>query len=173
MKSLTSKISSIDPQADLDRASLPEQERAIRQHCQGKGYQLVEVFSDVGKRWDANRPEFRRMVSWGRENPRPFDLIIVWRADRIVGSASTVAALEPLLDRGGIDIEGVAMNDYSSLDLESQLKLKVNDEIYSLVLSEPGVNIGITKGDELKLKGVLDKEKKVITNISDVWYKLL
>jgi hypothetical protein len=32
---------------------------------------------------------------------------VVWRADRIVGSASTVAALEPLLDKVGIDIEGV------------------------------------------------------------------
>lgn len=49
------------------------------------------------------------MVAWGKENPRPFgNSLIVWRADRIVGSASTVAALEPLLDRGGIDIEGVA-----------------------------------------------------------------
>jgi len=97
-----------DSQADQDRASLPEQERAIREYCQRKGYNLLQVFSDVGKRWDASRPAFRRMLAWGRESPRPFDVIVVWRADRIVGSASTVAVLEPLLDQGGIDIEGVS-----------------------------------------------------------------
>lgn len=96
-----------DSQAEQDRTSLPEQERAIREHCTRKGYDLVEVFSDIGKRWDANRPEFRRMLNWGQECPCPYDVIVVWRADRIVGSASTAAALEPLLDQGGVDIEGV------------------------------------------------------------------
>lgn len=97
-----------DPsQAEPDKASLPEQERAIREYCQRKGYELLEIFSDVGWRWDANKPQFQRMLSWGKEKPRPFDVIVVWNADRIVGSASTAAALEPLLDRGDIDIEGV------------------------------------------------------------------
>ena len=97
-----------ESQADQDRASLPEQERAIRGYCRGKGYHLLKVFSDIGKRWDANRAGFKQMIAWGQENPRPFDIIVVWRADRIVGSASTVAALEPMLDRRGVDIEGVA-----------------------------------------------------------------
>ena len=97
-----------DSQAEPDKAALSEQERAIREYCQRKGYQLLKIFSDVGKRWDADRPAFRRMLSWGHENPHPFDVIVVWRADRIVGSASTAAALEPLLDRSDIDIEGVA-----------------------------------------------------------------
>jgi len=96
-----------DSQAEHDRESLHEQERAIREYCMSKGYKLIDVFSDVGKRWNANRPGFRRMLEWGQESPRPFDIIVVWKADRIVGSASTVAALEPLLDHGGVDIEGV------------------------------------------------------------------
>lgn len=97
-----------ESQAEQDKASLPEQERAIKEHCQRQGYHLLKVFSDIGKRWDTDRPEFKRMITWGRESPRPFDVIVVWRADRIVGSASTVAVLEPLLDHGGVDIEGVA-----------------------------------------------------------------
>ena len=96
-----------ESQAEQDKASLPEQERLIREYCHSKGYDLLEVFSDVGKRWDAERPAFKRMLSLGYEKPRPFDSIIVWRADRIVGSARTVAALEPLLDEYGVDIEGV------------------------------------------------------------------
>jgi len=97
-----------ESQAEPNRASLPEQEKDIREHCHRKGYELLKIFSDVGKRWNANRPEFRRMIAWGGESARPFDVIVVWRADRIVGSASTVAALEPLLDRGGVDIEGAS-----------------------------------------------------------------
>ena len=97
-----------ESQAEQDKASLPEQERSIREYCQSRGYDLLEIFSDVGKRWDAGRPEFKRMIAWGQESPCPFDVIVVWRADRIVGSASTVAALEPLLDRNDIDIEGSA-----------------------------------------------------------------
>jgi len=96
-----------DSQAEPDKASLQEQERSIRGYCEQRGYDLLEVYSDVGKRWNANRPGFQRMITWGKERPRPFDVIVVWRSDRIVGSASTVAALEPLLDQAGVDIEGV------------------------------------------------------------------
>ncbi len=96
-----------NPQAEEDKASLPEQERQIRKRCEDKDYFLIRIFSGVGKRWDAKRPEFQEMIRFVEENLRPGDLIMVWSADRIVGSASTCAALEPLLDRGGIDIEGV------------------------------------------------------------------
>ncbi|MFC1929713.1 recombinase family protein [Chloroflexota bacterium] len=96
-----------NPQAEPDRASLGDQEQGIRKRCQDKGYFLVRVFSDVGRRWDATRPDFQAMIGFIKENLRAGDTIMVWCADRIVGSASTCAALEPLLDQGGIDIEGV------------------------------------------------------------------
>lgn len=96
-----------NPQAEPDRASLGDQEQGIRKRCQDKGYFLIRIFSDVGRRWDATRPDFQAMVRFIKENLRAGDTIMVWCADRIVGSASTCAALEPLLDQGGIDIEGV------------------------------------------------------------------
>jgi len=52
-----------DSQAEQDKASLPEQERAIREYCHSKGYDLLEIFSDVGKRWNADRPAFKRMLA--------------------------------------------------------------------------------------------------------------
>ncbi len=64
-----------DSQAEQDKASLPEQERAIRQYCQQKGYELLEIFSDVGRRWNANRARFQHMISRGKETPKPFDVI--------------------------------------------------------------------------------------------------
>jgi DNA invertase Pin-like site-specific DNA recombinase len=70
--------------------------------CRGKGYFLIRVFSDVSRRWDATRPDFQAMVHFIKENLRAGDTIMVWCADRIAGSASTCAALEPLLDQGGI-----------------------------------------------------------------------
>ena len=96
-----------NPQAEPDRASLSEQEQGIRKRCEDKGYFLIRIFSDVGRRWEANRLDFQEMVRFIGENLRASDMIMVWSADRIVGSASTCAVLEPLLDRGGIDIEGV------------------------------------------------------------------
>ncbi len=96
-----------NPQAEPDRASLGDQEQGIRKRCQDKDYFLTRIFSDVGRRWDATRPDFQAMVRFIRENLRAGDMIMVWCADRIVGSASTCAALEPLLDQGGMDIEGV------------------------------------------------------------------
>jgi len=96
-----------DPQAESDRASLPEQERSILEYANRRGYRLLRVFSDIGKRWDASKLGFKEMIAFAKENLRAGDVIIVWRGDRIVGSASTAAALEPLLDQGGINIEGV------------------------------------------------------------------
>ncbi|MBU2608883.1 MAG: recombinase family protein [Chloroflexi bacterium] len=96
-----------NPQAEPDRASLGDQDQGIRKRCRDKGYFLIRVFSDVGRRWDATRPDFQEMIRFIKENLRVSDMIMVWCADRIVGSASTCAALEPLLDQGGIDIEGV------------------------------------------------------------------
>lgn len=95
-------------QGDEDKVSIPEQLEGGRKYCERNGYQVVAEFTDIGyKRWDANRPDFKRMIGLAQEKPRPFDVIVVWRADRIVGSASTCAALEPILDGLGVDIEGV------------------------------------------------------------------
>ena len=96
-----------NPQAEKDRASLPEQETGILEHCQRKGYRFLRMFSDVGRRWEAKKPGFQDMIGYAKANLKPGDVIVIWCADRIVGSASTAAALEPLLDQGGINIEGV------------------------------------------------------------------
>lgn len=96
-----------NPQAELDRASFPEQERGIREHAKSKGYRFLRMFSDVGRRWEAKKQGFQDMIGYAKANLRAGDVIVVWCADRIVGSASTAAALEPLLDQGGINIEGV------------------------------------------------------------------
>jgi DNA invertase Pin-like site-specific DNA recombinase len=164
-----------DPQADLDRASLPEQEHAIKEYCRTKGYELVAIFSDVGKRWEASRPEFQRMIAWGKQKPRPYEVIVVWRADRIVGSASTVAALEPLLDRGGIDIEGVAEPVHKQWLLFNALIGKGETEA-KRERGKLGVKTAIERGHYLGTPPYgrrLDKEvKEVVLNESEAyWYR--
>jgi len=93
------------PQAEEDKASLAEQERSIRKYCAEKGYILLEILSDVGRRWEAKKPGFQRLIKVGREKLHSGDVIVVWKIDRLIGSASTAAAVEPLMDQCGIGIE--------------------------------------------------------------------
>ena len=164
-----------DSQAEHDRESLHEQERAIREYCISKGYELVKVFSDVGKRWDANRPGFRRILEWGQESPRPYDVIVVWKADRIVGSASTVAALEPLLDRGGIDIEGVTETINKGFLLLNALIAKGETEA-KRDRGKIGVKTAVERGHYPGLPPYgrrWDKEQKkmVLDELEAPWYR--
>jgi len=93
------------PQAEEDKASLPEQEHSIRKYCAEKGYILLEILSDVGRRWEAKKPGFQRLIKVAKEKLQPGDVIVVWKIDRLIGSASTAAAVEPLVDQCGINIE--------------------------------------------------------------------
>jgi hypothetical protein len=65
----------------------------------------LEILSDVGRRWEAKKPGFQRLIRAAREKLRPGDVIVVWKIDRLIGSASTAAAVEPLVDQSGINIE--------------------------------------------------------------------
>lgn len=95
------------PQAEEDKASLPEQEHSIRKYCAEKGYFLLEIISDVGRRWEAKKPGFQRLIKVTKEKLHPGDVIVVWKIDRLIGSASTAAAVEPLVDQCGINIESI------------------------------------------------------------------
>jgi DNA invertase Pin-like site-specific DNA recombinase len=96
-----------NPQADSDRASLPEQAEMVTKYCERKGYDLVKIFTDVAERWDHKRSGLGEMIAWGKTKPRPYDVILVCWADRLVGSTRVLAELEPLFDECGIDIEGI------------------------------------------------------------------
>ena len=65
----------------------------------------VDTYVDAGyQNWRRDRPELQRMISDGKV--RQFDVIVVWKADRLVGSAATCGYIEELIDCG-IDLLGV------------------------------------------------------------------
>jgi DNA invertase Pin-like site-specific DNA recombinase len=164
-----------NPQAEPDRASLGEQEQGIRKRCQEKGHFLIRIFSDVGRRWDANRPDFQEMVRFIGENLRASDMVMVWSADRIVGSASTCAALEPLLDRGGIDIEGVVEEVNKRWLLLNAIIAKGETEA-KRERGKVGIHTAVSRGHFVGTPPYgryLNKEKKLVELDPEeaVWYR--
>ena len=62
-----------NPQAEPDRASLGEQEQGIQRRCQEKGYFLIRIFSDVGRRW---MPPVRTSRKWSVLSEKIFEPVI-------------------------------------------------------------------------------------------------
>lgn len=70
---------------DEQAMSAAEQERGGRAWCQRQGYDVVQVFSDVGvsgAEW-VRRPGILDLQRAARSTPRPFDLVVVRDADRL------------------------------------------------------------------------------------------
>jgi hypothetical protein len=57
---------------------------------------------------------------------------------------------------------------------ESKISLKINEEIYQLILKGRGDKLqwGIVEGYQLNLKGILDLTNKQINNPEDIWIKI-
>lgn len=97
-----------EEQAAQDRASLPTQEADIRRYCEGKGYDLVEIYCDPGYSGSSrNRPRFRELCQDAEREK--FDLIVVWRGDRLARGLRPYVMLQDALD--GTEIEIEATND--------------------------------------------------------------
>jgi site-specific DNA recombinase len=102
---------STEEQAEDDKVSLKIQEADIRAYCERRGYELVSIYCDPGYHGDtANRPDFRRLC---KDIPgETFDLIVIWRGDRICRGFRPYVVLYDALE--GTDIEIEASNDIIS-----------------------------------------------------------
>lgn len=99
------RVSSLK-QADEDKVSFAEQELRCRQHCDGKGYAIVVVYSDIGSRATKKRPQFQQMLKDAQAGK--FDVIVAWKTDRLAGGIYPCAALMEALENTNISIETVA-----------------------------------------------------------------
>ena len=70
-------------QAEKD-LSIPAQLDACRAEATRRGWIVVREFLDEGisGRTDA-RPAFQDMIARAKENPRPFDVILLWKLSRV------------------------------------------------------------------------------------------
>jgi len=86
----------VSTDGQIDGSSLQWQESQIRAHCATEGWNLVEVFVDIGSGADTDdRPEFKRLM----KAIRKYDLICAYKVDRLGRNAKEVLELLDYLKR--------------------------------------------------------------------------
>ena len=95
-------------QSDMD-LSIPAQLKAIRKHCQDKGWSLVAEYVDEAKSAKtADRPSFQRMVALAKKSNRHFDAILVHKFDRFSRSRDDHVIYKALLKKHGVTVLSVS-----------------------------------------------------------------
>lgn len=77
-------------------------------HAKMKGYEVVGVFQDAGVSGGTDeRPEFQKMYTAAKEKPRPFDVVLTWRANRLFRSVELRLAYSKAFNRAGVKLESL------------------------------------------------------------------
>jgi len=93
-------------QGEEEKASIPEQIARIEEHCQGKGYEIIDRYVDIGYSGSkSKRPEFQRMLEDARQGK--FEVIVAWKADRLSRGMYPAAALMEVIEPLDIKLEAV------------------------------------------------------------------
>ena len=102
---------STDQQMELS----PESQRTeIERYAKDNDIVLSEEFifeEDEGRsgRKSANRPEFQRMIGMAKAQPKPFDVILVWKYSRFARNQEESIVYKSMLrSKCGIDIISVS-----------------------------------------------------------------
>lgn len=86
--------------------SLPAQEQRCRDFIKSQGWNIDEVYKDDGySAKDLNRPAMQRMIQDVKE--RKFDVLVVYRLDRLVRSVTDLHYLLNLFDKYGVKFKSV------------------------------------------------------------------
>lgn len=111
-----------------------------RKFATEKGWEVAEVFTDAGfsGRTD-DRPSFRRMIEIIKSspNPKPFDIILCWRSNRLFRSVEHRLAYSRIFRRNSIRF--VAMHEpefEGSSAMFMETVLAAADELYVSQVSE-------------------------------------
>jgi DNA invertase Pin-like site-specific DNA recombinase len=99
-------------QAEEDKVSLGEQLADCEAHCAERGYEVIARYRDVKTGTTSRRPDFQRMIAALVDGdkpavPRPFDVIVCWKVDRLGRGMFPMARLLEVTDPAGIAIEAV------------------------------------------------------------------
>jgi site-specific DNA recombinase len=84
-----------------------------RKHCADHGWVLGEVYTDVESGRNDRRPQLKRLEADARA--RRFDVVIVYKLDRLARSAATFYRIAPVLKDHGVSLVSLT----EDLDLES------------------------------------------------------
>ena len=96
----------VSDQRQVENYSLETQEKACREHCKRKGWQVVAVFREEGESAKTTeRPELRRMFQWCQRGRA--DVVLVYRLSRAARNAADFHNIKTLLSTRGITLESV------------------------------------------------------------------
>lgn len=128
---------STDDQVELSPESQLE---VIRKYAAANGYLLADdyIFADEGisGRTAAKRPGFNHMIAAAKENPTPFETVLLWKFSRFARNQEESVFYKAMLRREGVDVvsvsEPLAEGPFGSL---IERILEWMDEYYSIRLS--------------------------------------
>lgn len=93
----------------VDGISLQLQEERLRSYATAMGWEIVEIYVDAGLSGASkDRPEYQRMLADVKE--RRFDVILVYKLDRLTRSVRDFHELTSLLDSYGVGLVSVTQN---------------------------------------------------------------
>ncbi|MDA0735477.1 MAG: recombinase family protein [Chloroflexi bacterium] len=124
-------------QAEED-APLAAQVRECEEYIVAQGWELIEVIQDGGisGRTD-ERPGFQRMIVMAKEKPRPFDVIVAWKANRLSRKLEHRLTYQALLRRRGVKVVLVKEPEFDgALGFLVESVLAVVDEFLTLQIGE-------------------------------------
>ena len=132
---LYARVSSDKQDVDL---SISAQLRALRDHAQRNGHEIVREFVDEAESGrTAARPAFREMIALARVKQPPFQAILVWKLNRFSRSRADSMTYKTLLRNKGIEVISInePMDDNPSGHLMEGI-IECIDEFYSANLGQ-------------------------------------
>lgn len=130
---------STDDQADLSPDSqLSMLQQYARQHDIILNKEHIFVDEGISGRKSKNRPEFQRMIGMAKSNPKPFDVILIWKFSRFARNQEESVFYKSLLRKDRkIDVVSVSENiDDSPFGSLIERIIEWFDEYYSIRLGE-------------------------------------
>jgi len=99
----------VSSQGQVEGYSLEAQERAIREYCRARGWELVAIYREEGKSAHsdsiAKRPKFRQLLEDAAKGL--FDMVLVHTLDRWARNAQVALDSMSTLGKNGVDLKSV------------------------------------------------------------------
>jgi site-specific DNA recombinase len=88
-----------------DEIPIQGQVEECERFAQGKGWQIVKTYSDAGYSGGTiDRPGFQDMYYDSKEKPKPFDIILTWRSNRLFRDVEARLAYSRMFRNAGVRI---------------------------------------------------------------------
>ena len=129
------RASSLAQDVDL---SISAQINALRRYALDKGMIIVEEYIEEAESGrSADRPAFLRMISDAKQEPKPFEEILVWKLSRFARNREDSIVYKTMLKKRGVRVISInePIDDGPSGQLLAGI-IETVDEFYSLNLAQ-------------------------------------